>query len=154
MVRVLSRLEILATYESPVAADRIMLDRYADRTSAGAWRLTAERLLSALEGGGSLAELSEFLESRCAGPLPDPVLRLLEDIAERAGRLRDGGSARLIACEVAALATLVANHEQTRRLCLLAGERHIVVPAAFERAFRRALRELGYPLLLDQRDAA
>jgi hypothetical protein len=154
VLRVLSTLEIVSAEDSLGAADRIMLDRYADRTSAGAWRLTAERLLSALEGGGSVAELLEFLAARCADPLPDPVLRLLEDIEERAGRLQDAGSARLITCDDATLATLVANHEHTRLLCLLAGQRHIVVPAASVRAFRRALRELGYPLLLDQRDAA
>jgi len=38
---------------------------------------------------------------------------------------------------------------------MLAGERHLVVPVASERAFRRALRELGYPIPASElRDAA
>ena len=99
--------------------------------------------------------MSEFLAARSVNPIPEPVVRLLDDLEERAGQLRDGGTARLIACGDPALATLVANHARTRRLCLLAGERHIVVPAASERAFRRAVRELGYPFpSSEQRDAA
>ena len=152
---VLSTLEIVATEESLNAADRIVLDRYADQASDRVWRLTAERLLAALDAGGSLAELSEFLAARSANPLPDAVQRLLADLEERAGRLQDGGAARLIACGDPALAALVANHARTRRLCMLAGERHIVVPAASERAFRRALRDLGYPVPGSElRDAA
>jgi hypothetical protein len=155
VLSVLATLEIAVTEESLAAADRIVLERYAERTSEQVWRLTAERLLAALEAGGSLTELSEFLAARSATALPEPVARLLADLQQRAGRLEDGGAARLIECGDAALATLVANHARTRRLCLLAGERHIVVPAASERAFSRALRELGYPLPASElRDAA
>ena len=138
-------LEVVATDESLAAADRIVLERYATQTSDRVWQLTAERLLGALEAGGSLDELSEFLAARSAGPLPAPVVQLLKDLSERAGRIADGGVARLIACDDPALAALVANHARTRRLCMLAGDRHIVVPVKSERAFRRALRELGYP---------
>jgi hypothetical protein len=155
VLNVLATHEIVVTDESLAAADRIVLERYAERTSERVWRLTAERLLAALEAGGSLAELSEFLSARSATALPEPVVQLLADLQQRAGRLEDGGAARLIACGDPALAALVANHARTRRLCLLAGERHIVVPSASERAFRRALRELGYPLPAPElRDAA
>jgi hypothetical protein len=154
-LKVLATLEVVSTEESLSAADRIVLERYADQASDRVWRLTAERLLCALEGGGSLVELSDFLAARSDGPLPSSVVRLLDDIEERSGRLQDGGAARLIACGDPALALLVANHARTRRLCLLAGERHVVVPAASERAFRRAVRELGYLVSVsDQRDAA
>lgn len=151
----LSTLEVVANEESLNAADRIVLDRYADRASDCAWQLAAGRLLAALDAGGSLTELSEFLTARCVTPLPEPVVRLLEDLRERAGRIQDGGAARLISCGDPALATLVANHARTRRLCMLAGERHLVVPAVSERAFRRALRELGYAVPASElRDAA
>jgi hypothetical protein len=143
---VLPTLEVVATDESLGAADRMVLQSYAGQVSDRVWQITAEHLLGALETGGSLDELSEFLAARSAEPLPEPVLQLLQDLRERAGRIEDGGVARLIACDDAALAALVANDTRTRRLCMLAGDRHIVVPARSERAFRRALRELGYPL--------
>jgi hypothetical protein len=142
---VLATLEVVAIDESLAAADRIVLERYATQTADRVWQLTAERLLEALEGGGSLDELAEFLAARSAEPLPAPVVQLLHDLRERVGRIADRGVARLIACEDPALAALVANDARTRRLCMLAGDRHIVVPAKSERAFRRALRELGYP---------
>jgi len=142
---VLATLDVVATDESLAAADRIVLERYATQTADRVWQLTAERLLEALEGGGSLDELAEFLVARSAEPLPAPVLQLLHDLHERVGRIADRGVARLIACDDPALAALVANDARTRRLCMLAGDRHIVVPVKSERAFRRALRELGYP---------
>ena len=153
---VLATLEVVATDESLAAADRIVLERYATQASDRVWQLTAERLLGALEAGGSLDELSEFLAARSAVPVPAPVVQLLQDLRERAGRIADGGVARLIACDDPALAALVANHARTRRLCMLAGDRHIVVPVKSERAFRRALRELGYlaPALSALREVA
>lgn len=51
---VLATLEVVATDESLAAADRIVLERYATQTSDRVWQLTAERLLGALEAGGSL----------------------------------------------------------------------------------------------------
>jgi hypothetical protein len=144
VLTVLSNLEIAATGESPASGDRLLLDRYAEPVSDLVWRLAPAALLAAIEQGGSVAELSTFLAARSAAPIPDVAARFLEDVAERAGRLQARGSALLIECDDPALATLVARHGRTRRHCLLAGERHLVVPNGSERAFRAALRELGY----------
>jgi hypothetical protein len=73
-------------------------------------------------------------------------VRLFEDVANRGARLQDRGLARLVECADPALAALIANDSRTRKLCLPAGDRHLVVPAASETAFRRALREVGYLL--------
>jgi len=150
VLNVLTTFEIVATQESVSAADRIMLDRYADAVSDRVWRLTPERLLVALEGGGDLGELADFLVARSATPVPAVVAQLLEDVRARAAAINDAGAACLLECADPAIAVLVANDPRTRKLCLLAGERHIVVPAKSERAFRSALRKLGYPLLADQ----
>lgn len=155
VLRVLSTFEIVATEESLSPADRVMLDRYAESSSDYVWQLSRTRLVAELEASGSLGDVSEFLAARSITPIPASVLELFADLQARAGRVRDGGEARLIECADAALATLVANDARTRRLCLLAGERHLVVPARSERAFRRAVREIGYPLLAaGLRDAA
>ncbi len=42
------------------------------------------------------------------------------------------------------MAQLIANNSRLRSLCVLAGERHLVVLAENEKAFRHGLRELGY----------
>jgi hypothetical protein len=71
---------------------------------------------------------------------------LIEDVAERGARVHDRGLARLIECADPALATLIANDTRTRKHCLRAGERHLVVPASSDAAFRRALRDVGFLL--------
>ncbi len=126
--------------------DRLALDAYAVRASDCEWRLDASKLLAATEDGRTVDEIREFLSARSGAPVPDTVLRLLADADERCTRVRDRGPARLIECAEPELALLLANDTRTRKHCMRAGERYLVVPASSESAFRRALRELGYLL--------
>lgn len=70
----------------------------------------------------------------------------LEETQQRCAQVRDRGLARLVECATPELAALIAHDARTRRLCMQAGERHVVVPAASETEFRRGLRDLGYLL--------
>ncbi|MFN8204355.1 MAG: helicase-associated domain-containing protein [Solirubrobacteraceae bacterium] len=142
-LRVLPDLEVVAVGDLAVA-DRLTLDRFADQVADRVWRLEPLRLLGAVETGMSIADMRGFLAARSSTPLPDAVLRLLDDMAERAGALSDRGSARMIECADASLAVLIANDRRTRALCVPAGERTLVVPQASEAAFRRAVRKAGY----------
>ncbi len=146
VLRVLPNLEIAAIGAALEPGDRLALDAYAVRVSDLVWRLEATKLLAATEEGRSVGEIREFLAARSGAPLPDTVGRLLEDVADRCARVHDRGLARLIECAEPALAALIANDTRTRTHCMRAGERHLVVPASSEPAFRRALRELGYLL--------
>jgi hypothetical protein len=146
VLRVLPNLDIAAIGAALEQGDRLALDAYAVRVSDLVWRLTATKLLSATEEGRSIGEIREFLAERSSAPLPDTVGRLLEDAADRCARVHDRGLARLIECAEPALAVLIANDIRTRTHCMRAGERHLVVAAASEAAFRRALRELSYLL--------
>jgi hypothetical protein len=91
-------------------------------------------------------EIREFLAARSGEALPGTVARLLDDVAERTTKVHDRGLARLVECADAALAALIANDTRTRKHCMLAGDRHLVVAASSEAAFRRALRDAGYLL--------
>jgi len=93
-----------------------------------------------------VVEIQEFLSARSGAPIPDTVARLLEDVADRSAKVHDCGLARLIECADSALLALIANDSRTRKHCLRAGERHLVVPASSEAAFKRTLREVGYLL--------
>jgi len=146
VLRVRPNLEVAAIGDGVEHADRLALDAYAVRASDLVWELRAEKLLSAIEEGRSVPEIHEFLAARSGAALPDTVVRLLEDVSERSGKVRDRGLARLVECADAALATLVADDSRTRRHCMRAGERHLVVLSSSEIAFRRALRDLGYLL--------
>lgn len=118
----------------------------AEVVHADSGRFDAGKLLAAIEEGKPLDEIREFLTARSGADLPATVARFLDDVAERSTKLQDRGLARLIECADPALAALIANDARTRKHCLPAGDRHLVVPASSEGAFRRALRYAGYAL--------
>jgi hypothetical protein len=144
--RVLPNLEVVAAGSDLEQSDRLALDAYATPVSDFVWRLETGKLLAAIEAGRQLEEIREFLAARSGEALPATAARLLDDVAERTTKVHDRGLARLVECTDAALATLIANDSRTRKHCMLAGERHLVVAASSEAAFRRALRDAGYLL--------
>ena len=146
VLRVLPNLRISVLGDSIEDADRLALDAYAISISDSGWKLDLGKLLSAMDQGRSVAEIRAFLEARSGAPLPQTAIELLEDTAERSTRVRDRGMARLVECDEASLATLIASDPKTRKHCMRAGERHLVVPMASEAAFKRNLRDLGYLL--------
>jgi hypothetical protein len=148
VLRVLPNLEIAAIGAELAPGDRLALDAYAIKVSDLVWRLDAGKLLAAIEEGRPVTEIREFLSARSGAPIPHTVARLLEDVSDRSAKVHDRGLARLIECADPALAALIANDSRTRKHCMRAGERHLVVPASSEAAFKRALREVGYLLAM------
>ena len=143
--KILPNLDVVAV-EPPPPADTLFLDRIAQKTSDNVWKLDRARLLKALEQGDSVADIEAFLAAKSATGLPQTVAVFLKDMADRATSLTDRGSALLIEARDPVLAQLIANDARLRSLCMVAGERWIVVPGASESAFRRGLRDLGYVL--------
>jgi hypothetical protein len=146
VLQVLPNLEIAATGSDLEQSDRLALNAYATPVSDFVWRLEAGKLLAAIEAGRQVEEIRAFLGARSGAALPGTVTRLLDDVSERTTKVHDRGLARLIECADPALAALIAGDTRTRKYCMRAGERHLVVPASSETAFRRALRDSGYLL--------
>jgi hypothetical protein len=154
VLRVLPNLEVAAIGATLQQGDRLALDTYATKVSDLVWRLDAGKLLAAVEAGRPIDEIGEFLRGKSGKAIPDTVSRLLADVADRCVKIRDRGLARLVECADPALAVLIANDSRSRKHCMLAGERHLVVPSASESAFRRALREIGYLVAMDMAKSA
>ncbi len=146
--RVLPNLEIAATGEPLTAADTLVLEIYAQKISDAVWRLEQTKLLSAVTENHSMGQLRDFLKARSVHELPEPVNQFLTDVENRANSLCDRGQARLIECADPALAVLIANDSRTKKLCFLAGEKHLVVPTESETKFRNAVKKLGYSVSL------
>lgn len=144
VLSVLPNLEVTAIGSELDQGDRIALDTYAIQVSDLVWRLDRAKLLAAVEEGRPIDEIREFLAARSRVAIPATVARLLDDVAARSTRIRDQGLARLVECTDPVLAALIANDSRTRKHCMLAGERHLVVPASSEAAFKRTLRDVGY----------
>jgi hypothetical protein len=142
-LRVLANLDVVAT-RSPSAADRLILERFADETSPMVWKLSAAKILGVVEHGGRIAELREFLATRTTGDVPATVETFLADLQHKAEQLTDGGPARIIECTSEHVAAELTSDRQLKGKCLLAGDRHVVVREADLAAVRKAIRRLGY----------
>ncbi|MEW1914342.1 helicase-associated domain-containing protein [Kitasatospora sp. NPDC085895] len=143
-LKVLANHDLVALDGLP-AAQALLLDAFATRTSDRTWALSPTSLLAAVHAGRDLAELRDYLE-RVAGPLPDTVATLLVDAERRVGAARDMGTVHLIECVDAATAALLAGDRRVRALATRLGDRHLAVPADKLASFRRAALALGYPL--------
>lgn len=146
MLEVRSPQEIVELDPPLPTEDELILDAFAELSDKDIWRLDPTKILAAVENGRAVSELEQFLQSRSGNSLPETVQSFLADLASRAACLSDRGTARLIECADAALAAKIAGDKRLKKLCLRAGELHLVVPSASETAFRKALRELGYIL--------
>ncbi|TVR51775.1 MAG: hypothetical protein EA426_19715 [Spirochaetaceae bacterium] len=142
-IRVLPNRDVV-TGTAISTADRLALDRYFEPESDMVWRIDAEKLLSLVEAGGTIEQVREYLLAHSETSLPQTVTQLLDDVEERSRRVSDDGVARLIECDDATLASLIAHDAHTRRHCMLAGSRHLVVPRRSEAAFKRGLKKVGF----------
>jgi len=124
--------------------ESLLLETYAEKESDKVWRLSREKALAAVESGNQIKELREFLQARDEQPLPETVEGFIVTTDRQARALKNTGAALLIECAGAELAELIANHERTKKLCLRAGERRLVVKVDAEEQFRKAVHLLGY----------
>lgn len=147
IIKVLPNRDVVAMEPLP-PGDILFLEQFTEQTSDLVWKIQPAKLLKMLEEGHSIADVEMFLTAKSGGGLPDNVAVFFKDMTDRASLLTDLGPARLIEAKDSALAQLIVNDSSLRSLCMLAGERHIVVPADSESTFRRALRKLGYVLPL------
>ncbi len=142
--KVLANHDVVSSEQNPDPADTLFLDRVADRTSDRVRRLERDKILAAVEHGLGIDALREFLEERSSEPLPANVQTFLADLLDRAGRIRDRGVARMIECTDAETALILMADAKLKAICLLAGDRTLVFPAAQESTVRSRLRKLGY----------
>ena len=129
----------------PLSPDeRLVLETWADAESDEVWRLDRGKVLAAVESGHDAGEFRRFLAARDDQPLPETVEGFLRDAERGARALQTKGMALLIECADADIAARLATDARTAKLCLRAGERHLVVRTKSEAAFRKAARALGY----------
>jgi hypothetical protein len=142
---VLGNGEIIAS-EDLLPQDAHLLDAWAVRDSRGAWWLDAGRILDYVVSGGSIADISRFLEEKCRNALPETIEGLLSGIAAKASAVKGVEQALLIEMCDAAAAAAITGSSDAGVLCRHAGEKHLVVAKKNLRAFRSALKRLGYAL--------
>jgi Helicase conserved C-terminal domain len=144
-LKVLPNLDVVATGTlSP--GDQLLLSAYAAHTADRVWTISAASLLSAIDTGRHLDDLTTFLAQRTEHELPSSLTAVINDVTRRATQLTDLGHARVIECTDDALAALITRDRALRSLCRPIGDRHLAVPLGQELKFRKALLKLGYAL--------
>jgi len=143
--RVLANREVaLLDGGQPSAADRHLLELFATPKSEFVWVLDTARILTHVESGGALDEVTRFLESNSSVPIPETVAAMLADLARRSAAVVGAEEALLIEFQDETAAALAAHDTQTARYCHLAGKKHVAVPKKNLRAFRSAIKKLGF----------
>ena len=127
--------------------DETFLSTFCTRGAEG-FALDRTAVAAAVEKGHRIADLAGFLEDACEGGLPAGARAFFDDMEHRATMLSITGHALLIECADSEVGRELARDKRTKRLCTVTGDGSvIVVPSESEAAFRRAVREMGYPLL-------
>ena len=122
----------------------LMLDNWAIQEDGLGWRLDREKTIAAIERGHDAAQLEAFLQARDSQPLPVQVESFLRTCNKHGKAMKVLATSLLIECVDQDTADLIAAHKDTARLCMRAGERHLVVRLDQEGKFRKATRLLGY----------
>jgi len=145
LFRVLPNLEIALTSGSaPSAADLSVLKLFARRKSDYVYGIDGKVLLNYLESGGAMEDVVRFLEAGSSEDIPETVHRFLADVEKKASAVKNVEDAILVELVDPAVAALIASDARTRKYCERAGERRLAVPKKNERAFRTAVKKLGY----------
>lgn len=137
---------VLVIDGEPSRAERTMFEAWCQESPAGRWQLDRQRILESLAGGQRLDDLRSFLAARLGGTLPAEISRFLDDCEERSRACSALGAAVLLECASEEVAALAVQDPRTRGLCVPAGPRRLVVLQDRLRAFRKALRAIGYDL--------
>ncbi len=135
---------VLLTSRRPSTADRHMLELFASRKSDLVWELDGGRILNHLESGGLVADVLRFLEGNTSGPLPQTVQTMLSDLSRGAAAFVGAEESLLIECTDDHVAALIAHNAQAARCCYLAGGKRLAIPKRKLRAFRTAIKRLGF----------
>lgn len=137
--------EIAVTQSKKLSPDEIAgLEMCAILKSDYVWELNTHQMLTFFESGGSMEEITTFLRSNSSTGIPDTVDVFLRDVAEKVSSVEEGEEALLFTVRDEATAALIAGDPDARKYCFLAGSDRLAVPKKNQRAFRSALKKLGY----------
>ncbi len=123
----------------------LYLEKIAERIEVDRWRLTVSSLLSAINGGETLAEIKKTFESSSSKEFSRELKQLLVEVEHRSTAFVSVGKATLIECSPEARKQALTNKKMSG-LCLPAGDRYLVAVPSKERKFIKALESAGFIL--------
>jgi len=140
---VLPNLSIRLRSGTPLPAEKLLLQTWAEPVEADLWRLDHTRARKAVERGQSTSEFAAFLQICDDQPLPETVQGFLKTCESDGKALRTCGEAWLFECRDANTCAMIYAQPQLKNHCLRCGETQLAVPAAQLATFRKVVRSLG-----------
>jgi hypothetical protein len=125
---------------------RIQLQRIADPVGADVYRLSAEKILQALESGMAFDGLTRFLRAHTSQPLPSSMCDFLRIIDTHRQTFTLESPGYLISCADPQLTALVCQDARLAGCCLQVNADFLFLRKGREQDFTTVLRALGYVL--------
>ncbi|ACN13134.1 conserved hypothetical protein [Desulforapulum autotrophicum HRM2] len=126
----------------PTPDHSLYLDKIADQTEAGRWQVSLVSLLNALKAGETLKDINAFITQITQEKPGKNLEKLFEKAEERSSAVVDRGKATLLECH-GDIRKQILTDKEMGRLCLPAGDRHLVILPEKEALFARYLETLG-----------
>ncbi|PZS33452.1 MAG: DNA-binding protein, partial [Pseudonocardiales bacterium] len=133
------------------------LAQVADVESSGGatvYRITAQSVRRALDGGRSAGDLHELFRARSRTPVPQALTYLIDDVARRHGGLRTGSMQSYLRCNDEALLDELMNHRGIADLRLRRIAPTVVVSGVRTRELLDLLRAAGYAPMQESADGS
>jgi hypothetical protein len=139
---------LIKVTEGQASADEVLLlENWASQESESSWRLDRQKAMQAIERGFDGQQLLEFLRAHDNQPLPQQVEHFVHTNQRQGQALRHVAASLLLECVDADIARKIASHPDSKGLCLLAGERHLVVRCEHESRFRDMVHRQGWGIV-------
>jgi hypothetical protein len=127
-------------------ADRLQLEVLAEQLDERTYRLDTVKVLTAVEGGQSLEQITTFLTANHQGDLPASTAEWLATFQRNQGAFQESGKAVLIQLKQPGLKELVTNDPSLSKICRILDNKTVLIRQSQMTRFRNRLKELGYLL--------
>ena len=126
--------------------EQLQLEVMAEPAGDKVYRLSTEKLLTAVESGQEFELLAGFLTKHHHGMLPQTVIDWLAQLKRNVGVFTEGKTAVMIRLKEPHALTVIEHDTTLSRLCRPLDSTMVLVLSSNLQRFRKRLKELGYLL--------
>lgn len=126
----------------PSPEQTLQLDKFAVQQEQNRWRITLDSLMNAVKAGETIKGIDTFITALTGQKEKNEIDALLKQVERRSNAVVKKGEVTLLECHME-IRKQILTDKTLSRLCLPAGERHIVILPEKDEAFAAALEGLG-----------
>ncbi len=134
---------VLAANTTLAPGQELFLEKIADQKEVDRWRLSTASLLNAIKDGQILSEIRTSMEAESSEEFSTSLQQLFDDIELRTTAFMDVGTTTLLECNPE-FRKQVLTDKKLGKLCLPAGNKHLVIRPGKENLFAAALEKTGF----------